>query len=235
MTKVIKFKPILFIAAAIILTITACKDAQVAQSHLPDGFVYLDEVLVNAKYDVRYYTTNNFLGVRVDGYLAPRVILTKEAANMLALAEKDMEEIGLGFLIFDGFRPQQAVDHFVRWAEDLSDTIMKSKLYPDVAKEDLFELGYIAKKSGHSRGSTVDLTLFNLATGDELDMGSVFDFFGEISNHNTDLISAEQTQNRNVLRDVMLKHNFRLYIKEWWHYTLENEPFPDEYFNFPVK
>jgi D-alanyl-D-alanine dipeptidase len=123
----------------------------------------------------------------------------------------------------------------MRWAKDLDDTKMKEKYYPHLDKSVLFELGYIAEKSGHSRGSTVDLTLVDVSTGKELDMGSGFDFFGEISNHGTDLIPEEQEKNRNILRDAMMEAGFKIYPEEWWHYTLENEPYPDTYFDFPVR
>ena len=202
---------------------------------LPDGFVYLDKVLQNASYDVRYYTSNNFLGKRVDGYLAPKVILSQEAAQALAKVEKELAAKGYELKIFDGYRPQRAVDHFVRWAKDLKDTKMKPEYYPQVEKSDLFRLGYIAAKSGHSRGSTVDLTLLDAKTGKELDMGSSFDFFGPVSHHGTSLITEQQTANRNILRDAMLAAGYKLYDEEWWHYTLKNEPYPNSYFNFVVR
>ncbi len=204
-------------------------------SALPEGFVYLDEIITDAVYDVRYYTGNNFLGCRVDGYMVPRVILTVEAANALADVAAEFREKGLILKIFDGYRPQQAVDHFVRWAEDLDDQKMKAQFYPDVDKKDLFRLNYIAEKSGHSRGSTVDLTLVDVNTKEELDMGSGFDFFGEISHHDTDLITEEQRQNRELLKEAMVRHGFIPYPEEWWHYTLADEPYPDTYFDFPVK
>lgn len=229
-----KTKRILTFIMAMIV-IAAVFSGAAAQSGIPEGFVYLDEVLVYAVYDVRYYSENNFTGVMVDGYLMPRVILSQKAAAALALAEQDLAKMGYSFKIFDGYRPQQAVDHFQRWAKDLNDTKMKKEYYPEVAKEDLFRLGYIAAKSGHSRGSTVDLTLVELKTGKELDMGGSFDFFGEISHHGTKLISKKQTKNRDILKNVMLKYGFKLYPEEWWHYTLSDEPYPDEYFDFLVQ
>ncbi|MGI6575349.1 MAG: M15 family metallopeptidase [bacterium] len=202
---------------------------------LPEGFVYLDEIIADAIYDVRYYTDNNFLGCKVDGYMVPRVILTVEAANALAHVAEEFRAQGLVLKIFDGYRPQQAVNHFVKWVADVDDQKMKAQFYPDVDKKDLFRLNYIAQKSGHSRGSTVDLTLADANTKVELDMGSGFDFFGEISHHNTDLISHRQRQNRKLLKEAMVRHGFKPFPEEWWHYTMAAEPYPDTYFDFPVK
>lgn len=202
---------------------------------LPSGFVYLDEVIPNGIYDIRYYGTDNFLGTPVDGYKAPRAILTIEAAEALRAASEEFALQGYVIKVFDAYRPQKAVDHFIRWAADVDDTTNKARYYPDVDKKDLFRLGYIAERSGHSRGSTVDLTLVDLATGEELDMGSGFDFFGEISHHGTPLITPEQEANREILKSVMVKHGFKIYDEEWWHYTLQNEPYPDTYFDFDVQ
>lgn len=202
---------------------------------LPAGFVYLDEVITDAIYNVRYYTNDNFIGSRVDGYIAPRVILTSEAANALAGVAEELRQKGLLLKLFDGYRPQQAVNNFVRWAADIDDNKMKSQYYPDVDKKDLFRLNFIAEKSSHSRGSTVDLTLVDALTGEELDTASGFDFFGEISHHDSPLIAPQQLQNRNLLRDTMVRHGFEPYPEEWWHYTFAAEPHPDTYFDFPVR
>ncbi|NLY38148.1 MAG: M15 family metallopeptidase [Firmicutes bacterium] len=202
---------------------------------LPEGFVHVHEVIETAQLDIRYYGENNFVGTRIDGYEKPVAILTEEAAAALKKAADSLEEQGYYIKIFDAYRPQRAVDHFIRWAKDLDDVKMKEQFYPEVDKSKLFELGYIAEKSGHSRGSTVDLTLVDIETNEELDMGSGFDFFGSISNHGTDLITPEQERNRNILRDAMVAAGFKIYPEEWWHYTLEDEPYPDTYFNFPVK
>ncbi len=202
---------------------------------LPEGFVYIDELVPDVILDVRYFSNDNFVGNRIDGYLAPRIILTIEASRALAAVAAELREHDLALKIFDGYRPQQAVNHFIRWAADVEDKKMKDKYYPEVNKKDLFRLGYIAKKSGHSRGSTVDLTLINVNTGKELDMGSGFDFFGEISHHNTNLISREQLKNRAILKATMEKYGFIPYSGEWWHYTLGSEPYPDTYYDFPVQ
>lgn len=218
-----------------VLSLALCSCATTANTELPEGFGYVHEAIPEVVYDIRYHGYDNFLGRPVDGYLEPVAILTNEAIEALSQAADDLADEGYGIIVFDGYRPQKAVDHFVRWAKAVNDTLTKARFYPDVDKADLFSLGYIAERSGHSRGSTVDLTLFYLETGEELDMGSGFDFFGPISNHGTNLITQKQADNRMILRDVMLKHGFLLYEKEWWHYTLSNEPFPDTYFDFDVQ
>jgi D-alanyl-D-alanine dipeptidase len=206
-----------------------------ADEPLPKGFCYVDQVIQDAVLDVRYYTTHNFVGERIDGYQAPRVILTEQAAEALARVQASLAPFGLGLLLFDGYRPQQAVDHFVRWAENLGDQRMKAEFYPDVAKEFLIRDGYIAMRSGHSRGSTVDLTLIDLATGKALDMGTPFDFFGPLSWPNSPRMSAQIRANRALLQGVMDSHGFRHLPEEWWHFTLRGEPYPDTYFDFPVR
>jgi len=202
---------------------------------LPDGFVNITDVIPTAQLEIRYFSNDNFVGAVIDGYEAPKAILTIEAAQALKKAADVLYEQGYYIKIFDAYRPQRAVNHFIRWAKDLDDTKMKEKYYPELDKSVLFELGYIAEKSGHSRGSTVDLTLVEISSGEELDMGSGFDFFGKISNHGTDLITEEQEKNRNILRDVMVEAGFEVYHEEWWHYKLKEEPYPDTYFDFPVK
>ncbi len=205
------------------------------ENGIPEGFVYVDECIPDVILEVRYYSDDNFVGNRVDGYLAPKVILAVEAAEALAKVADEMRVQGLVLKLFDGYRPQEAVNHFIRWAEDVKDQKMKDKYYPEVDKRDVFKLGYIAKRSGHSRGSTIDLTLVDIVTGEELDMGSGFDFFGEISHHGTDKINEEQFKNREILKKVMIKYGFEPYSKEWWHYTLLNEPYPETYYDFPVQ
>lgn len=200
-----------------------------------DGFVYLDQVLKSARYDVRYAGSDNFVGEPIDGYQKARIILTRQAATALAAVEKDLALSGLALKIFDGYRPQRAVDDFRRWAADPQDLRQKARYYPDLDKPALFRDGYIAQHSGHSRGSTVDLTLVKAQSGEELDMGSPFDFFGPISHHGTALVTVQQTRNRETLRQAMLRHGFEPYSAEWWHYTLKAEPFPTTYFDFPVQ
>jgi D-alanyl-D-alanine dipeptidase len=201
----------------------------------PEGFVRVSDVAPEVLLDIRYYSAFNFVGTRVDGYLAPVAILSRPAAEALARAAEAARARGLVLRIFDAYRPQAAVNHFVRWAGDAADQKNKALFYPDVDKSRLFELQYISAKSGHSRGSTVDLTLVSRATGAELDMGSPFDFFGEISHHGTPRITRAQAANRNLLKSIMENAGFRPYPEEWWHYTLANEPYPDSYFTFPAQ
>lgn len=200
-----------------------------------EDFVYLKEQIPNIVLDVRYYSTDNFMGRRVEGYRKPVILLTKEATEALKNVQNELNEKGLGLKVFDGYRPQKAVNNFIRWARDLSDTLTKSKYYPDLPKDRLFELGYIAERSGHTRGSTLDLTIVNIQSGEELDMGEHWDFFGEISHHDSPLVGDVATANRNLLRDVMVKHGFSPYANEWWHYTLKDEPYPERYFDFDVE
>ena len=197
-------------------------------------FVLLSDAVPDAILEIRYYSTYNFVGARIDGYEEPVALLTKEAAAALKEVSDDVIAQGYRLKIYDAYRPQKAVDHFVRWAEDTSDVKMKEYFYPDLEKDVLFPLGYIAEHSGHSRGSTVDLTLFDMKTEKEADMGGTFDFFGELSHPDYKDITDEQYANRMILREAMLRHGFKPLDEEWWHFTLENEPYPDTYFTFPV-
>ena len=162
-------------------------------------------------------------------------VLTREAADALKLVSDDMKQQGLRLVIYDAYRPQRAVDHFARWAEDIADTRMKAVFYPDVDKADLFEKGFIARRSGHSRGSTVDLTLLDEATGKLLDMGGPFDFFGELSHPDYAGVTAQQHENRMLLQSAMMKRGFKPLSTEWWHFTLVDEPYPKTFFDFPVR
>ena len=213
----------------------AARHSDVRSEGLPSGFIRVTDMVPDVLLDIRYYSAFNFVGTRVDGYLAPLAILSRQAAVALARAAAAAREQGLVLRIFDAYRPQVAVDHFVRWAKDAADEKNKIFFYPDVDKSQLFELHYIAARSGHSRGSTVDLTLVSRVTGVELDMGSSFDFFGEISHHGTPHITREQATNRNLLKSIMENAGFRPYPEEWWHYTLADEPYPDTYFTFLVR
>ena len=199
------------------------------------GFVSLTEAVPDVILEIRYYSTYNFVGDRIDGYEEPCALITREAAEALAGAARDAEEQGYILKIYDAYRPQTAVDNFIEWAEDIDDTRMKAYFYPELDKSVLFDQGYIAEKSGHSRGSTVDLTLFDMRTGKDVDMGGTFDYFGERSHpdYTGDLTEA-QIENRNILRDIMVKNGFRPLDTEWWHFTLNDEPYPDTYFAFPV-
>jgi len=193
-----------------------------------EGFVNVNRLLPSVHFDIRYATQENFLGTPVDGYDAPLCYLTKESAYALKEVQNTLEKEGLRLQVFDCYRPQRAVDHFVRWAEDIADTKMKNAYYPGVDKKELFAKGYIAARSGHSRGSTIDLTV------EGLDMGSPFDFFDPRSHTASEAVTKEQHGNRMMLKKVMEENGFRNYAEEWWHYTLKDEPFSTNYFDFTV-
>lgn len=208
------------------------------KSPLPKGFVYLEQVIPTVQRDIRYFTSDNFVGQRIDGYVAPQCILTVKAAEALREVQADLGSFGLGLKVFDCYRPQSAVQQFVRWARDLDDTKTKNRFYPDVEKSSLFKEGYIAARSSHSRGSTVDLTIVELGgneSGGELDMGSNFDLFSPKSWPMNREIASSRRAHRMLLRDLMVKHGFAPYEQEWWHFTLRHEPYPTTYFNFPVQ
>ncbi len=198
------------------------------------GFVLLSDYVPGIIQEIRYYSTYNFIGDRIDGYEQPCAIITKEAARALKAVSNEMNVKGYRLKIFDAYRPAIAVKHFVMWGIEDLDQRMKPFFYPDLEKTALFELGYIASKSSHSRGSTVDLTLLNMETGKEVDMGSPFDFFSEISHPDYKGVTDEQFENRMMLQKVMVKHGFEPIDCEWWHFTLKNEPYPSTYFEFPV-
>jgi len=197
-------------------------------------FVLISEAIPDAILEIRYYSTYNFVGDRIDGYEEPLAFLTKEAAKALKDASDELVARGYRLKIYDAYRPQKAVTHFMNWALDAKDTRMKEYFYPELEKDTLFPQGYIAEHSGHSRGSTVDLTLFDMKTEKEVDMGGTFDYFGELSHPDYRKITKEQYNNRMLLRDVMMKHGFNPLEEEWWHFTLKDEPYPDTYFTFPV-
>ena len=200
---------------------------------LDDGFVYLKDIDNSIIVDLKYFSSENFTGQYVHGYHSNTAILTKEAALALSNVQDDLKKLGYSLVLYDAYRPQSAVDFFVQWSTDLNDTIKKAIYYPDIKKSQLFELGYIAHKSGHSRGSTVDVSLLKISSNKELDMGTVFDYFGVESHTFFDEISENQKANRLLLYKVMTDNGFKNYSKEWWHYTLENEPF-EKYFNFLI-
>jgi len=204
-------------------------------AQLPKGFVYVKDIIPDLNVELRYNTSYNFVGQQIDGYKANRLILTKPAAEALSRVQAELEEQNLCLKVYDGYRPQQGVNHFIRWARDLNDTVNKTIFYPEIKKRVLFKSGYIATRSGHSRGSTVDLTIVDGNTGEVLDMGSPFDFFGEESWVLYPNLSDKQKENRQTLQKVMVKHGFRSYSKEWWHFTLRGEPFPKTFFDFPIE
>ena len=192
--------------------------------------VFLPDVIL----EIRYASTFNFIGDRIDGYEQPVALMTMDAAEALKRASAAAMDLGFRLKVYDAYRPQKAVDHFMRWAEDVEDTRMKEYFYPEVDKHVLIPEGYIARHSGHSRGSTVDITLFDLSTGKDADMGGTFDYFGDASHYEYKKLTPEQKNNRLILRKAMTAHGFKPISTEWWHFTLVDEPYPDTYFNFPV-
>jgi D-alanyl-D-alanine dipeptidase len=222
---------------------------------LPEGFTYLADVAPDVRQDLRYFGTHNFVGARVESYLAPRCILTRPAAEALRSVQAELAPLGLSLKVFDCYRPQAAVNHFMRWAADARQAQTRDAYYPRVTKQQLLDEVYVASKSGHSRGSTVDLTLVdvtsaparNPAGGEDgcnaaaarrdgaLDMGTGFDCFDPLAWTASTSVTPQQRANRLLLRTLMEKHGFQNYAREWWHYTLREEPFPDRYFDFPVR
>jgi D-alanyl-D-alanine dipeptidase len=204
------------------------------QRRLPPDFVYLKDYIPNLKLDLRYYESNNFVGRKILGYDKEVCIVTKECALQLKKVNEELKKYDLTILIYDAYRPQKAVYDFVIWARDPKDTLMKQTFYQNIPKKDLFKRGFIASKSRHSSGSTVDLTLYSLKYDEVLDMGATYDYFGAKSYTNYQNINKEQRSNRLFLLKIMQKYGFRSYFKEWWHFTLKNEPFKDHYFDFDV-
>ena len=200
----------------------------------PSGFVLLSDYVPQIVQEIRYFSTYNFIGDRIDGYEEPCALLTKEAARALKSVSNEMIVMGYRLKVFDAYRPAGAVKHFVLWGIEDQDIRMKPYFYPDLEKQSLFSEGYIAKNSSHSRGSAVDLTLLDMRTGKEVDMGSPFDLFSEVSHPDYRGITQEQYENRMLLQKVMVRNGFLPLSCEWWHFSLEEEPYPDTYFEFPV-
>ncbi len=215
---------------------------------LPIGFVDVKTIIPDIIADLPYFGSNNFVGRPIKGYQKKRILLTLEATQALAKVQDELRKLGLGLLIYDAYRPVQAVEDFVAWGKDTYDIKTKNIYYPDLEKHELFEQGYINQHSTHSRGSTVDLTIIPLPINNNIhishkntnnyqsiDMGGYFDFFGQLSHSNYIYISPQQRANRLLLQIVMKKYNFIPLDKEWWHFTLSNEPFPNTYFDFPIR
>lgn len=225
---------------------------------IPDGFIEIREVIPDIILDLRYLTNHNFLGVPVDGYKAEKCYITKSAADSLLKVQQELKRFGFSLKIYDAYRPQKAVDHFVRWAKDLADTITKKEFYPTIDKSRLFVDGFIAEKSGHSRGSTVDLTIVPIPlpsqpefqidnqcecyksideryNDNSIDMGSGFDCFDSLSHTESKELTPQQRDNRLLLKSLMDKYGFKNLAEEWWHFTLRNEPFPKTYFDFVIE
>ena len=198
------------------------------------GFTVLADFVPGIVQEMRYYSTYNFIGERIDGYEEPVALLTKEAARALRTVANELNVQGYRLKIFDAYRPAKAVRHFVLWGIEDLDQRMKPFFYPELEKQELFKQGYIASRSSHSRGSAVDLTLLDMRTGKEADMGSPFDLFSEISHPSSRAVTEEQYANRMLLQNAMVRNGFQPIDCEWWHFCLENEPYPDTYFEFPV-
>ena len=236
-----------FMALVVMLAFAACNDnddnLKVSPEEDTSQFVLLTDVVPDAILEIRYYSTYNFIGRRIPGYEEPLAILTREAADSLKKVSDELMAQGYRLKIFDAYRPQKAVDYFMEWAQNMGDTLMKPYFYPELDKSILIPQEYIAEKSGHTRGSTVDLTLFDMAKEKEVDMGCTYDYFGLASHPDVQPgqtvgayqpINQEQYDNRMILQKAMLAHGFKAYDCEWWHFTLANEPFPDTYFTFPI-
>ena len=231
-------KRLFWLVLPVAMMLTACtknKVETIAPEYDRSDFVEVTEVIPDVILEIRYYSTYNFVGTRVDGYARPLALMTRQAADSLKAVNDELKAKGYRLKIWDTYRPQRAVNHFIRWAEDLNDTTMKKVFYPMVDKSLLFEQGYIYARSSHSRGSTVDLTLIETATGKELDMGSPFDWFGEESHPDYPCKLYMQSFNRLLLHDAVVRHGFEGLDSEWWHFTLANEPYPDTYFDFPIE
>lgn len=230
-TRNIRTRLLVWLGSSLRITLYFCSGVGLSANAEEADLIDIGEALPTVIVDARYAGSHNFVGAPVDGYREAKVLLTKPAIEALSAVQARLAEFGLGLKVFDGYRPQRAVDHFVRWASDLEDTRTKNEFYPRVDKANLFSDGYIAERSGHSRGSTVDLTLVDLTSGRELDMGTPWDFFDLSSWPSSKMPSMEQRANRALLRSVMIAQNFRPLETEWWHFTLNDEPFPESYFD----
>ena len=238
-------------------TLALTTNISLCQAVLPEDFIYLDEFDSTIRTSLRYVGNDNFIGKPIDGYKSSRVILTEKAAKALSEAQSYFKKDGYSIVVYDGYRPQVAVNHFMEWSKKPEDKKMKAEFYPRVDKADVFKLGYVAEKSGHSRGSTVDISLIPIdkelhaikpeprkLKGDfeiiflndgTINMGSSFDLFDEASHYENNLITEEQQNLRKYLKEGMEKFGFKNYAEEWWHFTLKDEPFPQTHFNFPVE
>lgn len=222
-----KFKSLIFLVFTLSIGFS--------QNTLPKGFVYVESIIPSIKVDLKYFGKDNFIGKPIDGYNKDVAILSEAATLALKEVQSELQAYNLSILIYDAYRPQRAVNNFVSWAKDLNDTITKHQYYPKVNKKDLFKHEYIASRSGHSKGSTLDITIVDSATCEPLDMGSPYDYFGKESWVSNTNLTAQQLANRMLLQSLMRKHGFRNYPQEWWHFRLKGEPFPDTYFDFVVE
>lgn len=197
-------------------------------------FVFVDLLVSGLRWDAKYATWDNFTGKPVDGYLANRIVGTRALCAALERAQEEAASLGFGLLLWDGYRPQRAVDRFLSWSRLPEDGRTKPRHYPNIERAEMIEQGYVAARSGHSRGSTVDLTLYHLTTGEMASMGGDHDLMDTVSHHEAEGITPVEAANRRALRTIMESSGFTSYAREWWHYTLRDEPFPDTYFDFPI-
>jgi len=219
------------------IMISCMISTNIMAKNISDNFVELRMYIPTITLDIRYFTTDNFIGARIDGYKSPKALLSVQGANALRNVQSELSIFGLGLKVYDAYRPQQAVDHFIRWAKDPNDIKMKLNYYPKMDKEDLFKEGYLIDRSSHSRGSAVDVSIVSLHKTDpvELDMGTNWDFFGPDSGPHSFTVTPQQRANRMFLYHMMHKHGFKPHKTEWCHFTLENEPYPDQYFDAPIQ
>lgn len=201
---------------------------------MDEDFAFVDEVVSGVRWDAKYATWDNFTGKPVDGYLANRIVGSRALCAALEGARERAASLGFGLLLWDGYRPQRAVDCFLRWSRQPEDGRTKLRHYPNIDKPEMFEQGYVAARSGHTRGSAIDLTLYRLRTGDLVPMGSCHDLMDRLSHHGAEGIRPSEARNREVLSSIMEASGFRRYECEWWHYTLSEEPYPETYFDFPI-
>ena len=225
---------IFVIALIVIILVVTLNNSSVEPNMDYSGFVIVNDVIPDIVTEMRYYSTFNFVGAHIDGYEEPVALLTKEAAEKLKKASDEFDKLEYRIKIWDSYRPQRAVDHFMRWGKNESDDKMKKYFYPDLTKKEVFEGGYVATQSGHSRGSTLDITLLHKINGTDVDFGSGFDYFGELAHFDYTGVTEEQLNNRKLLNKIMVESGFEALPEEWWHFTLKNEPYPKTYFNFPV-
>ncbi|MGE4565348.1 MAG: M15 family metallopeptidase [Victivallaceae bacterium] len=220
-------------AVVFLLYSSGCVCAPSRTAKIPENFVYIADVIPDPVFDIRYATSYNFVGTPIDGYHAPKPSLTREAAAALARAAEDLRKQGYRILVYDAYRPQKAVTHFVRWIND-PEAPGEKAFFPNLTKGDLLKGRYIDARSGHSRGSVIDLTLARM-DGTPVDMGGTFDLFDEVSHPDSKQITPEQRRNRTILKEAMEKAGFIQLDTEWWHFRLKDEPYPDTYYDFDVQ
>jgi D-alanyl-D-alanine dipeptidase len=200
----------------------------------PELFVDMMSIIPGLRVDLKYFSGDNFIGEKVVGYERELCLITRPAAQALLRVQHELASFGLGLKVFDAYRPQRSVNHFIDWCDQPGPSLTQSRFFPTLQRNELFSQGYLVRHSSHSRGSTVDLTLIDLATDTELAMGTEFDFFGPESWFDSQTVTAQARANRMLLQGLMVQHGFVPFHQEWWHFTLQDEPFPDRCFDFPI-